>query len=139
VNGVVIAMWARCAGTGADFARGCTGFSLYSSPAGQDAWTPVAGATGLSGPAGAPASAQLVLTGSRGYLLAPDGKLISGPLTSPAHWHPVPSAAGVPVALPRAPGAAETGGQPLRALLPSAYPGHSLVCASQADGDAHGQ
>jgi len=135
VNGVAFAIWARCAGTGPDFARGCTSFSLYSSPAGQDAWTPVAGATGLSGPAGAPASAQLVLTGSRGYLLAPDGKLISGPLTSPAHWHPVTSAAGVPVALPCAPGAAETGGHPLRAMLASTGPGLALLCAGQGSGD----
>src|SRR5262249_25798117 len=66
VNGFAFAIWAQCAGTGPDFAADCTSFSLYSSPAGQDNWTPVAGATGLSGPAGAPASAQLVLTGGPG-------------------------------------------------------------------------
>jgi hypothetical protein len=134
VNGVAFAIWAQCAGTGPDFAADCTSFSLYSSPAGQDAWTPVAGATGLTGPAGAPASAQLVLTGSRGYLLAPDGKLISGPITSPARWHPVTPPGGAPAALPCAPGAAETGGHPLRAMLASTGPGLALLCADQGSG-----
>jgi hypothetical protein len=135
VNGVAFAIWAQCAGTGPDFAAGCTSFSLYSSPAGQDDWAPVAGATGLSGPAGAPASAQLVLTGGRGYLLAPDGKLISGPVTSPARWHPVTTPQGVPVTLACAPGAAETGGHPVQAMLASTGPGLALLCAGQGSGD----
>jgi photosystem II stability/assembly factor-like uncharacterized protein len=134
VNGVAFAIWARCAGTGPDFAAGCTGFSLYSSPAGQDNWTPVTGATGLSGPAGAPASAQLVLTGDRGYLLAPGGKLISGPVTNPARWHPVTTPRGVPVTLACAPGAAETGGHPVQAMLASTGPGLALLCAGQGSG-----
>jgi hypothetical protein len=128
VNGVAFAIWARCAGTGPDFAGDCTGFSLYSSPAGQDAWTPVAGATGLSAPAGAPGSAQLVLTGGRGYLLAPDGHLFSGPVASPARWRPVSTP------LPCAPGAAEVGGHPLRAMLASTGPGLVLLCAGQGSG-----
>jgi hypothetical protein len=130
VSGVAFAIWARCAGTGADFAAGCTSFSLYSSPAGQDAWTPVAGVTGLGAGGGAPASAQLVLTGSRGYLLAPGGQLFSGPVTSRPHWHLVTSAA-----LPCAPGAAETGGHPLQAMLASTGPGLALLCAAQGSGD----
>jgi photosystem II stability/assembly factor-like uncharacterized protein len=134
VNGVAFAIWAQCASTGPDFAAGCTGFSLYSSPAGQDNWTPVAGATGLSGPAGAPASAQLVLTGDRGYLLGPGGKLISGPVTSPARWHPVTTPRGVPVTLACSPGAAETGGHPVQALLASTGPGLALLCAGQGSG-----
>ena len=138
VNGVAFAIWARCAGTGPDFAAGCTNFSLYSSPAGQDQWTPVAGATGLSGPAGAPASAQLVLTGGpsgRGYLLAPNGQLISGPLSSPARWRPVTIAARTPVPLPCAPGTAESGGHPLAAMLASTGPGLVLLCPGQGSGD----
>jgi len=130
VSGVAFAIWARCAGTGADFAAGCTSFSLYSSPAGQDAWTPVAGVTGLGASGGAPASAQLVLTGSRGYLLAPGGQLFSGPVGSRPHWHPVTSAA-----LPCAPGAAETGGHPLQAMLASTGPGLALLCADQGSGN----
>ena len=135
VSGVAFAIWARCAGTGPDFAADCTNFSLYSSPAGQDHWTPVAGATGLSGPGGAPASAQLVLTGGQGYLLAPGGKLISGPVTSPAQWRPVTTPRGAPVTLACAPGAAETGGHPLQAMLASTGPGLALLCAGQGSGD----
>jgi hypothetical protein len=138
VNGVAFAIWARCAGTGPDFAAHCTSFSLYSSPAGQDNWTPVAGATGLSGPVGAPASAQLVLTGGpggQGYLLAPDGTLISGPLTSPARWRPVTTAQGAPATLACAPGAAGADGHPLRAMLAATGPGLVLLCADQGSGD----
>jgi len=134
VNGVAFAIWARCAGTGADFAAGCTSFSLYSSPAGLDDWTPVAGVTGLGASGGAPASAQLVLTGSRGYLLAPGGHLFSGPVISRAHWHLVTSAPGAPVALPCAPGAAEADGHPLQAMLASTGPGLALLCPGQASG-----
>jgi hypothetical protein len=130
VSGAAFAIWANCVGTGADFAAGCTSFSLYSSPADQDAWAPVAGVTGLGASGGAPASAQLVLTGSRGYLLAPGGQLFSGPVTSRPHWHLVTSAA-----LPCAPGAAETGGHPLQAMLASTGPGLALLCADQSSGD----
>ena len=130
-NRVAFAIWARCTGTGADFAAGCTSFSLYSSPASQDDWTPVAGVTGL----GTPGSAQLVLTGSRGYLLAPGGRLFSGPVISRADWHPVTSARGTPVTLPCAPGAAEIDGHPLRAMLASTGPGLALLCAGQGSGD----
>ena len=131
VSGVAFAIWARCAGTGADFAAGCTSFSLYSSPAGQDAWTPVAGVTGLGASGGAPASAQLVLTGSRGYLLAPGGQLFSGPVTSRPHWHLVTSGPGT---LPCSPGAAEVDGHPLQAMLASTGPGLALLCADQSSG-----
>jgi hypothetical protein len=131
VNRVAFAIWARCTGTGADFAAGCTSFSLYSSPASRDDWTPVAGVTGL----GTPGSAQLVLTGSRGYLLAPGGRLFSGPVISRADWHPVTSARGTPVTLPCAPGAAELDGHPLGAMLASTGPGLALLCAGQGSGD----
>jgi len=131
VNGVAFAIWAQCTGTGADFAAGCTSFALYSSPASQDDWTPMAGVTGLGASGGAPGSAQLVLTGTRGYLLAPGGQLFSGPVTSRADWHLVTSAQG---ALPCAPGAAETDGHPLQAMLASTGPGLALLCAGQASG-----
>jgi hypothetical protein len=132
VSGVAFAIWARCAGTGADFAAGCTSFSLYSSPAGQDAWTPVAGVTGLSASGGA--SAQLVLTGTRGYLLAPGGQLFSGPVTSRPQWHLVTSAQGAPATLPCSPGAVEADGHPLQAMLAATGPGLALLCAGQSSG-----
>jgi hypothetical protein len=135
VNGRAFAIWARCAGTGPDFAADCTSFSLYSTPAGQDAWAPVAGVASLSNAAGTAASAQLVLTGGRGYLLAPDGELISGPVTGPAHWRPVTTLLGIPVTLPCAPGAAESGGHPLAAMLASTGPGLALLCPGQVSGN----
>ena len=135
VQGVGYAVWAQCAGTGPDFAAGCTAFSLYSSPAGQDDWSPVPGVTGLQASGGAPGSAQLVLTGSRGYLMTPGGQLFSGPVTRPARWRAVSTRAGVPVALPCAPGAAEAGGHPLQAMLASTGPGLVLLCAGQATGN----
>lgn len=135
VNGIAFAVWARCAGTGADFAAGCTSFALYSSPAGQDHWSPVPGVTGLQASGGAPGSAQLVLTGTRGYLMTPGGQLASGPVTRPARWRTVTTPAGVPVPLPCAPGAAETGGHPLQAMLASTGPGLALLCPDQASGN----
>jgi hypothetical protein len=134
VQGIVYAVWARCASTGADFAAGCTSFSLYSSSTGQDHWSPVPGLTGLQASGGAAGSAQLVLTGTRGYLMTPAGQLFSGPVTRPARWRAVTTLAGVPVPLPCAPGAAETGGHPLQAMLASTGPGLVLLCADQATG-----
>src|SRR6516165_5666314 len=46
------ALFAACTGTGAAFAAGCTSYTLYSSPASSDDWTPVGSATsGLTGSA----------------------------------------------------------------------------------------
>ena len=135
VNGIAFAVWAQCASTGADFAAGCTSFSLYSSPAGQNDWSPVPGLTGLQASGGAPASAQLILTGTSGYLMTPGGQLFSGLVTRPARWRMVTAPAGTPVALPCAPGAAETGGHPLQAMLASTGPGLALLCADQASGN----
>ncbi len=77
------AVFASCTGSGPDFAAQCTRFTLYSSPAGADDWTPVGASTsGLTDAEGlvGPGSASIVLTGSRGYLLGPDGMLFSGPV-----------------------------------------------------------
>jgi hypothetical protein len=135
VQGIVYAVWAKCTGTGPDFAAGCTTFSLYSSPAGHDDWSPVPGASGLQASVGAPGSAQLVLTGTTGYLMTPGGQLISGPVTRPARWRTITTLAGIPVSLPCAPGAAETGGHPLQAMLAATGPGLVLLCADQASGN----
>src|SRR5579871_4744011 len=75
------ALFASCTGTGPAFATDCTSYTLYSSPASADNWTPVGAATsGLSG-----AAASLVLTGTHGYLLAPDGTIFSGPVDGPVN------------------------------------------------------
>src|SRR5260370_15850174 len=55
--------------------------TLFRSPASADNWTPVGPATsGLSGGA-----ASMVLTETRGYLLAPDRMLYSGPVNGPVN------------------------------------------------------
>jgi hypothetical protein len=114
------ALFASCTGADAAFATDCTSYTLYSSPASADNWTPVGAATsGLSGGA-----ASLVLTGTQGYLLAPDGMIFSGPVDSRAPWHPV-KAIPCPVGQPLA------GGQPTGALLAAGSAAHLIVvCAS---------
>jgi photosystem II stability/assembly factor-like uncharacterized protein len=122
VGNRAFALFASCAGTGAAFAAQCTSYTLYSSPAAGDAWTPVGPATsGLTG-----AAASLVLTGTRGYLLAPDGMLYAGPVDGSAPWQAVkqvPCPAGTPLA----------DGQPTGALLAAANATNLvLACASSS-------
>jgi len=132
----VFAVWAQCAAGGADFAADCTSSALYAASPGSDQWAPVPGAgTGYS-LSGAANSSALVLTGGRGYLLAPDGTLLSGPVTSAGGWQPVAGTAS-PATAPCAPGAAQDGGQPSGALLAATTTspaGLVLVCASAAAG-----
>jgi hypothetical protein len=129
------ALFARCRGTGADFAAHCTSFSLYTSLAGTDQWQPVPGpaGSGLQLPqaaAGQAASASLVLTGGpaggQGYLLAPSGELLSGPLTGAAWTVTDP-------ALPCQPGTPGPSGQPSGALLAADSNLLVLVCTSATD------
>ena len=74
------ALWATCTGTSASVAAGCTSYTLMTTTAGGDNWTAVGGATNGLTVGGAATSAVLALTGTTGYLLAPDGTLYSGPL-----------------------------------------------------------
>jgi hypothetical protein len=86
VDDEAFALFASCHGTGTRFASGCTSYSLYSSPAGSSDWTQVGAATsGLTNGANSE-SASLVLTGSRGFLLAPGGQVYAGPVTGGAGW-----------------------------------------------------
>ena len=134
----VFAVWAQCSGGGPDFAAGCTSSALYSASPGSDQWSAVPGAgTGysLSGTAN---SSALVLTGTRGYLLTPDGTLLSGPTGSAGAWQAVTSAgAGTasPGQAPCQPGAPQASGQPSGALLAATTSsGLVLVCTSPATG-----
>jgi hypothetical protein len=110
----VFAVWAHCAGTGPRFTADCTGFTLYSSPAGSDQWQPVPGAAAAARPAVADGSAALLLAPETAYLLLPDGSLLSGPPTGAA-W-PTAGPAGNATA-PCRPGPPQAGGQPSGALL----------------------
>ncbi len=120
VGSRVYALWASCTGTGPAYASDCTAFSLYSAPAAGGGWAPVGPATtGLA--SGAPGqAASLVLTGSRGYLLAPDGTLYAGPVDGSAAWQTAgsqPDACGTGAA---GTGGSGTGVQPGEALLGAA-------------------
>jgi hypothetical protein len=124
------AIVATCTGTGADFAAQCTSFSLYSTTAGQDDWSPVPGAVNLSN-GGQYGSASLVLTSSQGYLLAPGGSVYAGPVDGSGSWQQVSSSpAG---ATSCTPGAAQADGQPSGALLTTAN-NASLVLACTLPG-----
>jgi hypothetical protein len=122
------ALLATCSGTGPDYAADCTSVSLYSSAVGSDQWTQVPGSTASMSvqPAGSqPSAASLVLTGDRGYLLAPSGELLSGPLTGAA-WTVADQV------LPCQPGPPGPAGQPGAALLGADSAGPVLVCTSGA-------
>jgi len=130
VGNRVFAVWASCTGSGPGYAVDCTRFTLYSAPGWGGPWTPVgASTTGLTD-GRASEAAQLVLTGSRGYLLAPGGALYAGPVDGSGPWTRASSlAASCPV------GPARADGQPTGALL-AAVNARDLVlaCASASSG-----
>jgi len=130
------AVFASCTGSGADFAAQCTKFTLYSSPADADDWAPVGASTsGLSDAEGliGPGSASIVLTGSRGYLLGPDGTLYSGPVDGSAAWSRIGR-------IPCPVGTAQPDGQPSGALL-GAINATDLIlaCGQPAAGQVGGE
>jgi len=135
VGSRVFALFASCSGLGQAFAAGCTSFTLYSSPASGNDWTPVGAATtGLTDGAASQA-ASLVLTGSRGYLLAPNGTLYAGPIDGSAAW----ARAGALVSSCTV-GPAQLDGQPWQALLGAVNASELLVaCASSAGSGSHTQ
>jgi hypothetical protein len=126
------AVFASCTGSGSAFAAQCTTFTLYSSPAGADDWTPVGASTsGLSND-GAAGSASIVLTGSTGYLLGPGGTLFSGPVDGSAAWSQV-------ARVPCTAGTAQPDGLPSGALLGAIDAGNLIVACLQQAGMTDGQ
>jgi hypothetical protein len=132
-DGHAFALFASCTGSGPQFGAHCSRFSLFTSVAGSDQWQRVPGPTANlpQARAGQPASANLVLAGSHGYLLAPSGEVFSGPLTGAA-WTIAD------VQAPCAPGPPGPGGQPTGALLAAGSGQLILVCnsARSASGDS---
>ncbi|MGP7996219.1 MAG: hypothetical protein ACLPKI_02605 [Streptosporangiaceae bacterium] len=126
----VFAVWAQCTGRGADWAAGCTGQALREAAPGSNQWAPVPGATSSFSLRGTASAAALVLTGSRGYLLPPNGWLLSGPVGTGGGWQPVTGQAA-----PCLPGAAQADGQPAGALLAATTSsGLVLVCPGAVSG-----
>jgi len=107
----VFALWALCPGapTGDGVASGCTSYTLMSAAKDSDAWAPVGGLTSGLTDQGNPTSALLELTGTVGYLLAPDGTLYAGPVSGGA-WQKAGTT-------PCQPGAAQADGVPAHAFL----------------------
>jgi hypothetical protein len=110
------ALFASCSppagGTG-DTIANCIAYTLETSVAGSGSWAAVSGMpTKLAPGDGSAGSAQLVLAGSTGYLVAPDGTLYAGTLDGGA-WHKV-------AALPCTPGAAAMSGLPASVMLAGA-------------------
>jgi hypothetical protein len=84
VNGRAYALFGTCsnlntADPGADWAY-CTSYTLMTTTADSDEWTPVSGATNGLTDGGAPTSGYIALYGATGFLVAPDGTLYSGPI-----------------------------------------------------------
>jgi photosystem II stability/assembly factor-like uncharacterized protein len=128
----VFAVLARCTGAGPAFARHCTRFTVYSSPAGSDQWTPAPGP--VPGTGHAAAGAALVPTGTTAYLVSPDGVLYGASLAG-GGWQPAAGTATGPVPLPCRPGTAQPDGQPSRALLAATTStGLALLCAGPPTG-----
>jgi hypothetical protein len=126
------AVFASCGGTGAGFASQCTSFSLYSTTAGNDNWAPMPGpVTGLSD-GGQATSASLVLTGGRGYLLAPGGSLYAGPVDGSSAWQQAgPGPAGSAGCRT---GAAQRGGQPSGEMLAAASSSDLVLACAAGSG-----
>jgi hypothetical protein len=121
------ALLATCTGSGVSFGTACTSVSLYTSSKTGDRWQRVSGPAGSLPPAaaGGPAAASLVLAGGRGYLLAPSGELLTGPLTGAA-WTIADAQ------VPCSPGPPGAGGQPTGALMAAGSGQLVLVCTSAA-------
>jgi hypothetical protein len=131
VGSRAFALFASCTGSGLAFAAGCTSFTLYSSPASGQDWTPVGAATAGLTDSTASEAASLVLTGSRGYLLAPDGALYAGPVDGSAAWPRVGALVSSCTV-----GPAQLGGQPWQALLGAVNAKELFVACTSADGSS---
>jgi hypothetical protein len=107
-GGRAYALFATCTTGVSGFAADCTGYTLMTAAAGSDDWVAVGPATSGLTNGGNATSAVLELTGSNGYLLAPDGTLYSGPIGGT--WSRVGTA-------PCRPGTAQANGLPGAAQL----------------------
>jgi hypothetical protein len=124
-DGRAYALFATCTGTSSvGFAADCTSYTLMTTTAGSDSWQAVGGATSGLTDGGSATSAVLALTGSNGYLLAPDGTLYSGLIGGT--WSQV----GTSLCHP---GAAQFNGLPSAALLALQDASHvAIACVGSA-------
>lgn len=113
VNRRAFAIAASCSGNSANFAAGCTSFSLYTLNAGSTSWTPLPVPAGYQQMTTAQqSSASLVIAGGQTvYVLTPSGAVLTGPVAG-GSWSVAGQAP--PGCLP---GPAQADGQPSEAQL----------------------
>jgi hypothetical protein len=134
----VFALFASCTGSGPEFAAACTSFTLYSASAAASTsasdWTPVGASTSGLTDGAADEAATIALTGSRGFLLAPNRALYAGPVNGSGPWTLVNS---ITSACPVGP--AQADGPPAGALF-GAVSAKELIltCASSGAGVSKG-
>jgi hypothetical protein len=116
--GHALAIFGTCTGTGADYAANCTSFTLYSSAAGSTTWTPVQVPAAFA-PINASTAPSLVIAGNTGYLVAPSGAVITGPVTG-GPWTLAGQAPCKPAGLPS--GGFLLAASPVQLLLTCASP-----------------
>jgi hypothetical protein len=136
VGSRVFALFASCTGSGQEFAAACTSFTLYSATATASTsasdWTPVGAPTSGLTDGAADEAASLVLTGSRGFLLAPGRAIYAGPVNGSGPWTLVN------LITPACPvGRAQADGQPSGVLL-GAVTARELILACATVGDSGG-
>jgi hypothetical protein len=124
-GGPALGLFARCTGIGPDYAANCTSFSLNTSVAGSRVWTPVSVPSGTMS-TGQATSASLVVTGTTGYLLAPTGAVLTGPVSG-GTWRLAGQA-------PCAPGLAQASGPLSQALLATSPQQLLVACAAGSTG-----
>jgi hypothetical protein len=79
-----LAIFGTCTGTGTQYATGCTSYALYGSAAGSTTWSAVtvpAAFAPMSASQSDSSAPVLVISGSTGYLVAPSGAVLSGPVS----------------------------------------------------------
>jgi len=124
-GGPALGLFATCTGNRPAYAASCTSFSLNTSVAGSRMWTPVTVPAGTMS-TGHAASADLVVTGTTGYLLTPTGAVVTGPVSG-GTWRLAGQA-------PCAPGPAQASGMPSQALLTTSPQQLLAACAAGSTG-----
>ncbi len=124
-GGPALGLFATCTGTGPAYAANCTSFSLNTSVAGSRKWTPVSVPSGTMS-TGQATSASLVVTGTTGYVLAPTGDVLTGPVSG-GTWRVAGHA-------PCAPGPAQLSGLPSKAQLTTSPQQLLVACAAGSTG-----
>jgi hypothetical protein len=79
-----LAIFGTCTGTGTQYATGCTSYALYGSAAGSTTWSAVTVPAAFAQMAASEPDSSaplLVIAGSTGYLIAPSGAVLSGPVS----------------------------------------------------------